>query len=137
MSDILIYIVVGITVLLVVATGVFFLLHYHKQQKYEDMLFEKELERLLTKEDFVEEVPEPVVEPEPIPEPEKPKPIVLNIHSTRHVVTSTPAIHVETKQPVVIKALTRVLGMKKLTDAQRLRVIHHREREKRNGQKAE
>lgn len=136
MIDILIYVVIGITVLIVVATGVFFLLHYRKQQKYEDWLFEKELDKLLTEDVQVEEVqePEPIVEPEP--EPEKPKPIVLNIHSTRHVVTSTPAMRVDTKAPVV-EIPRKVLGMKKLTEAQRLRVIHHREREKKHGQKTE
>lgn len=49
----------------------------------------------------------------------KSKHVTLNIHSSRHVVN---------------KPKSAVLGMAKPTEAQRLRVIHHREREKRNGQ---
>jgi len=52
----------------------------------------------------------------------KQKHVTLNIHSSQHVVEKPPSV---------------VLGMAKPTDAQKLRVIHHREREKRNGQKAE
>lgn len=46
------------------------------------------------------------------------KHVTLNIHSARHVIDKPPSV---------------VLGMAKPTNAQKLRVIHHREREKRNG----
>lgn len=49
----------------------------------------------------------------------KQKHVTLNIHSSKHVVDKPKSV---------------VLGMAKPTDAQKLRVIHHREREKRNGQ---
>lgn len=122
------YAVGAITALLLITTGIFYYLHYTRNKKYKDLWHSP-----------ADEV-----------EPEKPKSVVLDIHSTRHVITNVqkPVTHVlkidssvhaiNDSNPVLEPKKKTVLGMPKLTEAQRLRVVRHHERRiKRHGKVAE
>lgn len=125
--EILTYAVVAIIALLVITTGIFYYLHYRSAEKYKDLYHSP-----------ADEV-----------EPEKPESVVLNVHSARHVVTKVqkPVAHVleidSAKHEVIhstpiLKAKKKtVLGMAKLTENQRMRVVRHHKRRIKHGKVAE